>query len=152
LELLIDLESGLPQRVLGDSYRIKQILLNLVGNAIKFTERGSVTLHIETAGDGAVTALSVRDTGIGIPADRLDAIFQPFEQADTSTSRRFGGTGLGLAICRALSEMLGGELTVESTPGAGSTFRVALGAVPPEASYTEARVKAMRASRGMLVV
>ncbi len=135
-----------------DVGKLRQILVNLVGNAIKFTERGSVTLHIETAGDGAVTALSVRDTGIGIPADRLDAIFQPFEQADTSTSRRFGGTGLGLAICRALSEMLGGELTVESTPGAGSTFRVALGAIPPEASDTEARVKAMRASRGMLVV
>jgi signal transduction histidine kinase len=134
-----------------DIGKLRQILVNLVGNAIKFTERGSVTLRVETGEDGSVTALGVRDTGIGIPADRLDAIFQPFEQADTSTSRRFGGTGLGLAICRALSEMLGGRLMVESTLGEGSTFRVVLGAVPAEPRDTEARVKAMRASRGMLV-
>jgi signal transduction histidine kinase len=134
-----------------DIGKLRQILVNLVGNAIKFTERGSVTLRVETGPDGSVTALGVRDTGIGIPADRLDAIFQPFEQADTSTSRRFGGTGLGLAICRALSEMLGGRLTVESTLGEGSTFRVVLGSIPAEPRDTEARVKAMRASRGMLV-
>jgi len=134
-----------------DVGKLRQILVNLVGNAIKFTERGSVTLLVETGPDGSVTALGVRDTGIGIPADRLGAIFEPFEQADTSTSRRFGGTGLGLAICRALSEMLGGHLTVESRPGEGSIFRVVLGAVPAEPRETEARVKAMRASRGILV-
>ncbi|MEP7383279.1 MAG: ATP-binding protein [Gemmatimonadota bacterium] len=134
-----------------DLGKLRQILVNLLGNAIKFTERGDVTLLVECAAGGAITAVGVRDAGIGISPERLEAIFLPFEQGDTSTARRFGGTGLGLAICRALSEMLGAEVKVESVVGAGSTFRLVFAAVPADGEDTELRVKAMRASRGLLV-
>jgi len=134
-----------------DGGKLRQILVNLLGNAIKFTERGNVTLELEAASSGAIVAIVVRDEGIGIAPDRLDAIFLPFEQEDTSTSRRFGGTGLGLAICRALSEMLGGRLDVESAVGEGSTFRLTFAKSSATVETTEARKRALRASRGLVV-
>lgn len=111
--------------LLGDPLRLQQILLNLVTNAVKFTERGGVTidLGVEAESPGDITLrLSVEDTGIGIPAEALGRIFSPFEQADSSTTRRHGGTGLGLAICKRLVELMGGSIEVSSTPGVGSRF------------------------------
>ncbi|EQA37241.1 PAS domain S-box protein [Leptospira inadai serovar Lyme str. 10] len=106
----------------GDSLRIRQILINLIGNAIKFTDKGKVTLRIEKSGNEL--HFSVIDTGIGIRADRLDKIFEPFTQADVSTTRRFGGTGLGTTICKQLTELMGGKIWAESRLGEGSTFHV----------------------------
>ncbi|MFN8665637.1 MAG: ATP-binding protein [Gemmatimonadaceae bacterium] len=137
--------------MLTDVAKVRQILINLVGNAIKFTERGVVLVRVETDSSGAVTAIGVHDTGIGIQRNRLESIFLPFEQADTSTSRRFGGTGLGLAICRSLSEMLGGTLAVESVAGQGSSFRLIFGELPSEGLEGAARLKVNRAVAGMFV-
>ena len=109
----------------GDPNRLRQILVNLVGNAIKFTEQGEVLLDVSRKTDGekfAQLEFAVRDTGIGIPQDKLHTIFEAFEQADTSMTRRFGGTGLGLAISARLVELMGGQIQVESEPGKGSTF------------------------------
>ncbi|HXS26932.1 MAG TPA: two-component regulator propeller domain-containing protein [Steroidobacteraceae bacterium] len=117
------------QALLGDPLRVRQILMNLIGNAIKFTERGRVVVEATVepvAKDGAQLQLSVCDTGIGMDAETMEKIFDPFTQADESTSRRFGGSGLGLAICRELAELMGGRITVQSAPGKGSTFRVLL--------------------------
>jgi two-component system, sensor histidine kinase and response regulator len=125
LELTAQIDTRLPQLVKGDAARIRQILLNLAGNAIKFTAKGEVSLEIkvlETGENGTWVRCEVRDTGIGIPADRLGALFTPFMQVDTSTTRRFGGTGLGLSIVRRLVELMGGETGVESVEGAGSLF------------------------------
>jgi len=112
----------------GDAVRLRQILNNLVSNALKFTDTGAV--HVEVAGEGnsGVDGLriDIRDTGIGIPAEKLPLIFQKFHQVDASTTRRFGGTGLGLAICYELAALMGGRVWAESTPGAGSTFHVVL--------------------------
>lgn len=114
-----------PDAVVGDAVRLQQILLNLAGNAIKFTERGEVEIHASAVSqdNAACLEFAVRDTGIGIPPSRLEHIFDPFAQADTSMSRRFGGTGLGLSISKSLVEMMGGHIRVESQPGKGSTFR-----------------------------
>ena len=128
LELLVDLQSALPP-LLGDPMRLSQVLLNLGNNAVKFTERGQVLLHIEQAarGDAAIALrFSMSDTGMGIQADRLQDMFKPFSQGDASTSRRFGGTGLGLAISRQLVCLMGGDIGAESTPGVGSCFRFEL--------------------------
>ncbi|HEY2590626.1 MAG TPA: ATP-binding protein, partial [Steroidobacteraceae bacterium] len=117
------------RELLGDPLRVRQILMNLIGNAVKFTERGRVVVEalIEPCeADRATMQLSVCDTGIGMDAATVGKIFDPFTQADESTSRRFGGSGLGLAICRELAELMGGRITVESAPGKGSTFRVFL--------------------------
>ena len=105
-----------------DPEKLRQILINLVGNALKFTERGSVTLAVTAQRDGAIDTIEVRDTGIGIPSDRLGAVFEPFEQAEESTTRRFGGTGLGLSISRSLARLLGLELSVDSVLGEGTVF------------------------------
>jgi PAS domain S-box-containing protein len=111
-----------------DSAKLKQVIINLVGNALKFTERGSVTVRVETAADGRTpTAIAVTDTGIGIPEDRLEAIFHAFQQAEAGTSRKFGGTGLGLALSRSICLLMGYDLIVESRLGEGSTFRIVLG-------------------------
>jgi PAS domain S-box-containing protein len=129
LTLTTSIAPEAPPFVVGDPVRLKQIVSNILGNAIKFTERGSVRLHVgvdERHGDRATLTFSVTDTGIGIPADKLGAIFEPFQQADGSMTRRFGGTGLGLAIASNLVRLMGGGIRVDSEPGAGSTFRVTL--------------------------
>ena len=130
LEIACRIAPEIPDHLLGDSGRIQQVLVNLLGNAVKFTEAGEifVNLNAESIGDESIGAelvrlhFSVSDTGIGIPADKLVQIFRPFEQAESSTTRRFGGTGLGLAISRQLVEMMHGKMWVESEPGRGSTF------------------------------
>ncbi len=115
--------ADVPERVIGDPLRLQQILFNLLGNALKFTERGSVRVVIENAGDG-VLRIRVVDTGIGLTDEQRERLFQPFVQADNSTTRRFGGTGLGLSIVRRLAEAMQGDVSVESVPGVGSTFTV----------------------------
>jgi PAS domain S-box-containing protein len=137
LGCLID-DDDVPAGIVGDSTRLRQVLLNLLSNAVKFTDEGEVVVHVraEPAGSGRFRLqLDVRDTGIGIPADRIDRLFQSFSQVDASTTRRFGGTGLGLAISQRLVELMGGTISVQSTEGAGSTFSVGLtareAAVPP---------------------
>jgi len=124
LEIASYLEDGMPRHVLGDAARLRQVLLNLAGNAIKFTERGGASIVAERGQDTDEIVLAVRDTGIGIARDQQDRIFREFEQVDAGTSRRFPGTGLGLAISRRIIERMGGRIGVESMPGAGSTFRV----------------------------
>lgn len=124
LEIICDIDKDVPTEVFGDSGRLLQILANLMGNAVKFTEKGEVLLTVgalRQAG-GVEIKFAVKDTGIGIPEDRMDRLFRSFSQADPSVTRRYGGTGLGLAICKSLVEMMGGRIWVESTPGKGSTF------------------------------
>jgi PAS domain S-box-containing protein len=124
LEIICDIDKDVPAVVLGDSGRLLQILANLMGNAVKFTEKGEVLLTVgalRQSGEVEVR-FAVKDTGIGIPEDRIDRLFQSFSQVDPSVTRRYGGTGLGLAICKNLVEMMGGRIWVESTPGKGSTF------------------------------
>ena len=125
LELAFDIPPGVPDALVGDGGRLRQVIVNLVGNAIKFTERGEVVVKVgveEAAGEEAVLRFAVSDTGIGIPPEKQAAIFEPFEQADGSTTRKYGGTGLGLAISCRLIEMMGGRIGVESRVGEGSTF------------------------------
>ena len=125
LELACRIAPDVPDALVGDVGRLRQVVVNLVGNAIKFTERGEVVIAVVLEGqDGTVLRLRfvVSDTGIGIPAEKLDAIFEPFEQADRSTTRRYGGTGLGLAISAKLVAMMGGRIRAESHPDRGSTF------------------------------
>lgn len=119
-------EGKVPRSISSDPYRLKQLLLNLVGNAIKFTDQGSVVVvaDIEQVDDQAELAIEVRDTGVGIPQDKLETVFEPFVQADDTVTRKFGGTGLGLAISRRIAEALGGSLTATSIVGRGSTFAV----------------------------
>ncbi|MGB7761606.1 MAG: ATP-binding protein [Bryobacteraceae bacterium] len=132
--LRTEVHPEVPERVVGDPMRLRQVLLNLLGNALKFTERGSVTLTAESrSGDGdLVLEFCVRDTGIGIAPEKRCAIFQAFSQADGSMSRRYGGTGLGLTISARLVEMMGGSISVESQPGQGSCFRFTIRAEPAE--------------------
>ena len=124
LALVLDVE-GFPPRLKGDPTRISQALINFLGNAIKFTDHGSITLRarvVETTDDDVQVRFEVIDTGIGIAPEDLSRVFEAFEQADASTTRRFGGTGLGLAITKRLAQMMGGEVGVDSTPGLGSCF------------------------------
>jgi hypothetical protein len=113
-----------PATLIGDPRRLQQILVNLIGNAIKFTEQGAIDVRVETeeAADGVTLRCAVRDSGIGVPADQRERIFTAFEQVDSSTTRRFGGTGLGLAITAKLVALMGGRIWVDSAPGLGSTF------------------------------
>ena len=125
LELAYDTHPDVPDLVLGDSHRLRQVLTNLVGNAIKFTEHGEVVVWCEPVAvtrDEIRLRFSVSDTGIGIPREKVKAVFEPFTQADGSTTRKHGGTGLGLAICQRLVELMGGRVWAESAPGRGSTF------------------------------
>jgi signal transduction histidine kinase/HPt (histidine-containing phosphotransfer) domain-containing protein len=123
LSYFIDPET--PQLLHGDPGRLKQVLINLAGNAVKFTERGAVTISVTPDTDTdtqATIRVTVRDTGIGIPANRMDRLFKSFSQVDASTTRRHGGTGLGLAICKQIVKLMGGQIGVESQEGNGSTF------------------------------
>src|SRR5262245_51164147 len=135
---------GTPAGIVGDVTRLRQVLLNLLSNAVKFTERGEVVVSIASrsldgpAGLHEVT-FSVRDTGMGIPADRLGRLFQSFSQVDASTTRRYGGTGLGLAISRRLTELMGGQIDVTSEPGVGSDFHFTLRAMAAEPPVAELR-------------
>ncbi|MDD2367585.1 MAG: response regulator [Desulfuromonadaceae bacterium] len=125
LELICRIDTEVPSYLKGDSGRLRQIIINLVGNSIKFTHEGEIVigaaLHSEDE-KSVVIRFDIRDTGIGMPADRLEAVFSPFTQVDGSTTRKYGGTGLGLAICKQLTELMGGEIGVESEVGKGSTF------------------------------
>ena len=115
----------MPDSLLVDSLRLRQILLNLVGNAVKFTEKGSVRVDVQIESQdesAACVRFAVRDTGPGIPPEKMGLIFEAFRQADSSTTRKHGGTGLGLTISARLVERMGGQLTVDSEPGKGSTF------------------------------
>ncbi len=129
LQLQLSYAEGLPEIVHGDQLRCKQILLNLISNAIKFTEEGEITITAcleEQQQYRALIRMTVQDTGIGMTPEEQQKIFDPFAQADSSTTRRFGGTGLGLTICRQLAELMGGEISVESEPGQGSSFHLTL--------------------------
>jgi PAS domain S-box-containing protein len=156
LELLSRVDPKIPATLRGDPGRFRQVLINLLGNAIKFTERGEVVTTVEVAHEGPDTVelrVAVRDSGVGITTEARSRLFQPFSQADSSTTRKFGGTGLGLAICRRLVELMGGEIGVNSEPGQGSTFRftVRLERVPAGAADTAADTAALRGMRALIV-
>lgn len=126
LELVYEIKPEVPELLLGDPGRLRQILINLLGNAIKFTEKGEIVITVEEEGGSSDLSsglhFSVKDTGLGIPADKQQKIFEAFSQADSSTTRKYGGTGLGLTICSRLVELMNGRIWVESRPGQGSTF------------------------------
>ncbi|HMH23065.1 MAG TPA: two-component regulator propeller domain-containing protein [Puia sp.] len=126
LDLVYQIDHNVPSKIIGDDMRIRQILMNLVGNAIKFTQKGEVfvSVHLSSAGTGGEIILSfeIKDTGIGIPADKVDRLFQAFSQVDSSTTRKYGGTGLGLVISEKLIHLMGGVIEVTSQPGKGTTF------------------------------
>ena len=127
LQFSLTAAPNVPEKLYGDGLRLKQILVNLLGNAIKFTDRGRVSLHIEcldTPGEHVMLLFSVQDTGIGLNPEQQASLFQPFSQADPTITRRYGGTGLGLSISRQLAQLFGGELTCESQKGIGSIFRL----------------------------
>src|SRR5216117_2222424 len=155
LELTVDVPPEVPQMVRGDPTRVRQVLMNLIGNAIKFTEEGEVDVSAVVIQCGAADAsvhFRVRDTGIGIPPEQLGTIFQEFTQADASMTRRYGGTGLGLAISRRLVALMGGELAVTSEVGRGSEFSFAL-TFPLEAgTQATARAAVSLGGRRLLVV
>jgi signal transduction histidine kinase/CheY-like chemotaxis protein/HPt (histidine-containing phosphotransfer) domain-containing protein len=127
LEVVVSYSQDLPEQLIGDPNRVKQIFMNLAVNAVKFTEKGSISISVELQkieGNAATFYATVHDTGIGIPEDKQDYIFRKFSQADESTSRKFGGTGLGLSICKELARIMGGDIGVKSIIGKGSTFWV----------------------------
>ena len=129
LNVSVQLDEDVPNRLYGDPLRLKQIVLNLLGNAVKFTPRGEIIIRATALRPNIepfTLQIAVADTGIGIPQAELARVFEPFVQADGSMTRRFGGTGLGLAICQRLTRLMGGEISVESTEGVGSTFSVSL--------------------------
>ncbi|MFZ5569192.1 MAG: transporter substrate-binding domain-containing protein [Thermodesulfobacteriota bacterium] len=126
LEMVFAVSETVPQVLIGDALRLEQVLINLVNNAVKFTETGEIVLAIEMASreeDRVMLRFSVRDTGIGIAAEKIPTLFNDFSQADSSTTRRYGGSGLGLAICKRLVEMMNGSIAVDSRPGEGSKFQ-----------------------------
>ncbi|MFE4262084.1 HAMP domain-containing protein [Streptomyces sp. NPDC056883] len=176
LDFTVTTAPGAPDDLLTDDSRLRQILRNLLSNAVKFTERGGVELRIEPAAApeipsglsrrGPILAFRVRDTGIGIPEQQLESVFGAFQQADGTTSRKYGGTGLGLSISREIAQLLGGAVTAESTPGQGSTFTLYLpvsraayedassadapAALPPGASYREVKAQGGRPGEPVL--
>jgi CheY-like chemotaxis protein len=143
LGFTVEVAKGAPETIHTDPMRLQQILKNLLSNALKFTEQGGVSLHVGRVADDRLS-FEVKDTGIGIPADQHDVIFEAFRQADGTTNRRYGGTGLGLSISRDLARLLGGRLTVDSAPGRGSTFTLLLPEhyVPQETAYEPSRAVA----------
>ncbi len=129
LELIARLDQGLPEQVRGDPVRLQQVLVNLLGNAVKFTEAGEIEVRVNclrSDADRALIRFEVRDTGVGIPPEKQGRIFESFAQGDESTTRNYGGTGLGLAICKQLADLMGADIRVESAPGKGSIFRFTL--------------------------
>ncbi|MDM8521789.1 response regulator [Desulfococcaceae bacterium HSG8] len=132
LFLKLSFHEAIPRNAIGDPSRLRQILINLAGNAIKFTEKGGVTVHVSPQKDSGVIRFSIADTGIGIPGDSIRSIFAPFAQADASTTRRFGGTGLGTTISKQLAELMGGEIWAESEEGKGSTFHFTIFTEPTD--------------------
>lgn len=162
IELVCCIAPGAPDGIVGDAVRWKQILLNLLNNSVKFTYKGEVVLTIESADPGVdptpgstiTLTVTVRDTGIGIPADRMDRLFKSFSQVDASTTRRYGGSGLGLAITKRLVELMGGTIAVESQPGTGSVFTcvipVAVVVLENQAERTE-KVRELPPRRALLI-
>jgi PAS domain S-box-containing protein len=157
IELGCLIEDNVPAGIEGDAPRLRQVLLNLLSNAVKFTEEGEVVVHVqaEPAGAGSHRVhLAVRDTGVGIPRDRMDRLFASFTQVDASTTRRYGGTGLGLAISKRLVDLMDGTLWVESEEGVGSTFHIEVtfeDAVLPAATHGREGVEALRGRRVLVV-
>ena len=152
IELIITVEPNVPRQVQADPGRLRQMVLNLVGNAVKFTHEGYIALHASAGTDAAghlALTIEVTDSGIGIPADRLDRLFQSFSQVDSSTTRHYGGTGLGLSIVRRLAELMGGEAGVRSQPGQGSTFWVR---VQIDAAAKQPQVQPVGRGRRILIV
>jgi CheY-like chemotaxis protein len=142
LELGVLIDKSTPAAVIGDVTRLRQVIVNLLGNAVKFTEQGEIIVEVtndQVESDSQIPMLHfiVRDTGIGIPADRVGSIFQSFTQVDTSTTRKYGGTGLGLAISKRLAELMGGTMWVESEEGVGSKFHFTVQAPPTTLTQTE---------------
>jgi two-component system sensor histidine kinase/response regulator len=155
VEITVQIDGEVPDRVRGDAGRLRQILVNLGGNAVKFTEHGEVSLAlqvVQSASRGTLIRCNVRDSGIGIPADRLSALFTPFTQVDTSTTRRFGGSGLGLSIVRRLVELMGGETGVTSELGVGSTFWFTAWLAPAIGAQAAAESQPTLHGRRILVV
>lgn len=124
LDVVLDIDPRVPRYVKGDPVRIRQVVVNLFNNAVKFTDEGSITIRVRSAASGGGSSLIVRvnDTGVGVPRDKLGKLFKPFSQVDSSTTRKFGGTGLGLSICRSLVEMMNGRIGVQSSEKGGSSF------------------------------
>ncbi len=162
IELASRVSPGVPAGIVGDSTRLKQILMNLLNNAVKFTEDGEVVLTVESVDNGPEPAVgdttrvrvAVRDTGIGIPPDRMNRLFKSFSQVDASTTRKYGGTGLGLAITKRLVELMGGEIKVESQVGVGTEFSFELeveAAPAPDREKREARIANLKGKRALIV-
>jgi signal transduction histidine kinase/DNA-binding response OmpR family regulator len=152
IEIASYVEDGLPRQVVGDAARLRQVLLNLAGNAIKFTDRGGVAVIVERGDAPGEIRLIVRDTGIGIAPDEQQRIFLEFEQADSGSARKFAGTGLGLAICKRIIERMGGRIKVDSTPGAGASFEVVVALAAAEIAGTPAAPPPDLAGMHILIV
>ncbi|MEO1084931.1 MAG: ATP-binding protein, partial [Acidobacteriota bacterium] len=154
LELRVEVDTGVPEWISADGPRIRQIVSNLVNNAIKFTERGSITIHA-TASDlneRGRLEISVIDTGIGFDAEAGKQIFGAFRQADESTNRRFGGSGLGLAISRGLADAMGGSISAQSSPGQGACFRFELPAPAAEPASVDSKEQPVAAAAKSLTI
>jgi signal transduction histidine kinase/DNA-binding response OmpR family regulator len=156
VELVCDVRTGTPPWVMGDATRLRQVIVNLVANGVKFTAKGEVVLIVEGPSEGEESDLvhfEVKDSGIGIAPDRIDRLFRPFSQADSSTTRRYGGTGLGLAICKRLVERMGGQIALESAVGEGSTFFFDISLPPADApaSNQPEREQSLRGIRALVV-
>ena len=156
LELVLEMDQAVPQFVRGDPVRLRQVILNLANNAVKFTQKGMVAVRVlvlAEKGDALMLQLDVADTGIGIPEDRADRLFQSFSQVDASTTRQFGGTGLGLAISKRLTELMGGSIGVTSKLGFGSTFTFTarLDRAPTEAGQEESPLPELPGRRILIV-
>ncbi len=139
LALTVELDESLPLLLAGDPHRLRQVLMNLVGNAVKFTREGGVRMcarWLSGARGESMVRFEVTDTGIGVAASQVERLFESFSQADGSTTRKYGGTGLGLAISKRLVEMMGGTIGASSEPGKGSTFWVEVPLLAPAAEAT----------------
>ncbi|MFM2091221.1 MAG: hypothetical protein RLZZ127_1710 [Planctomycetota bacterium] len=153
IDLVFRIGAAVPGRAVGDPARLRQILINLLGNAIKFTERGSVALEVDARpeGDGVRATFTVTDTGIGIPEDRIADLFQPFVQIDAGITRRFGGSGLGLTISQRLAALMGGLIVVRSRPGEGSVFTLGLPLGPAAPVHDQPRFHPIQGLRALVV-